>query len=45
MKSEGREEAVVNPLDLVCLTDSIVLFLFLVAMILPLQIQRGAGDE
>lgn len=37
MKSKGGEEAAVNPLDLLCLTDSIVLFLFLVATNSPLR--------
>lgn len=47
MKSKGGEEAVANPLDLLCLTDPIVLSLFLVAENSPLCCctQSSAGGE
>lgn len=48
MKSEGGEEAAVNPLALLCLTDSIVLFCFLAAEDSPPRccgIEKSGGDE
>lgn len=48
MKSEGGGEAAVNPLAVLCLTDSIVLFRFLAAEDSPpryRRTERSGGDE